>query len=423
MESLYWLGLDWDKGPFFQSKRTKIYRDKAEYLVKKGKAYFCYCTPEEIQSRRQSAQAEGRFFNYDRLCYYLPEEKKKECESEGKSRAVRFLVPDEEIKYEDIIHGPTAVKSENIEDFVLLRRDGLPTYHLSVVVDDMEQGITLILRGDDHISNTPKQILLYKAFGAEVPEFAHMPLILGPDKKKLSKRHGVTSIFELKEKGYFPLAVLNFLAQMSWTPGEEDRIYTLEEMAGKFSLAGLSKNSPVFDYSKLEWFNSRCISQMELQELAFVVKTELEKEELWQEKYEKEEKTWFIRLLDLLKDRSRFSIDFVKRGRPFFSDNFEYEIEAVSKYLKEDILDSLIPKLADDFNSLEEFSSEKIEEVLRRRAEAEGVKAALFIHAVRVLALGMRVSPGIFDVLELLGREKTVKRMAKIAEIRARYLE
>ncbi|UCC40620.1 MAG: glutamate--tRNA ligase [Candidatus Aminicenantes bacterium] len=418
LDGLKWLGLDWDEGPIFQSKRLEIYRQKAEELVQNGHAYYCYCLPEEIQKRKGDALSEGlKYWEYDRLCQRLSKEEKERFENEGRPKAIRFLVPEGEIKYRDLIHGSISVDSKNIEDFVLLRRDRLPTYHLSVVVDDLEGRITHVIRGDDHISNTPKQILLYKAFGFEPPEFAHLALIIGPDKKKLSKRHGVTSVLQFKEDGYFPLAMVNFLAQMSWSPGEEERIYSIEEMIKGFSLDKLSKGSPIFDLTKLEWLNGQLISQMSSGELVSYVKEEFERENLWQDDLENERKEWFLKLLDLLKERSRTIKDFPLRARPYLYDDISYDPEGVEKYLKDEKLEELLPKLESDFEEMEDFSAPHIEEVLRKRAEREGVKAALFIHAVRMLVVGEPVSPGIFNVLELVGKEKTLERINKFKTI------
>ncbi len=420
IDGLKWLGLDWDEGPIFQSKRIGVYRQKAEELVQNGHAYYCYCLPEEIQKRKGEALSEGiKYWEYDRRCFSLADEEKARFKNEGKPRAIRFLVPEGEVKYKDLIHGPISVDNKNIEDFVLLRGDGLPTYHLSVVVDDLDEGITHVIRGDDHISNTPKQILLYKAFDSDPPLFAHLALIIGPDKKKLSKRHGVTSILHYKADGYFPLAIVNFLAQMSWSPGEE-RIYSIEEMIKGFSLEKLSKGSPIFDLVKLEWLNGQLISQMSSEELAHSVREELEKENLWQDELEKERGKWFLKLIDLLKERSRTIKDFARRAKPYLCDDISYDPAGVEKHLKDERLEELLPKLRQDFEGMEDFTASHVEEVLRKRAEREGVKAALFIHAVRMLVVGEPVSPGIFDVLELVGKEKTIERMNKFKIIEVR---
>jgi glutamyl-tRNA synthetase len=411
LDGLKWLGLDWDEGPFTQSERIDVYKEKAEQLVEKGLAYYCFCLPEEIQKRKQEALSKKQYWDYDRRCFRLSGDEKKRFEEEDRPRAIRFLVPEGEIKYRDLIHGAISVESRNIEDFVLLRGDGLPTYHLSVVVDDIEQGITHVIRGDDHITNTPKQILLYRAFESPLPEFAHLALIIGPDKKKLSKRHGVTSVLQFREEGYFPLAMVNFLAQMSWSPGEEERIYSAGEMIQGFSLEKLSKGNPLFDLAKLDWLNGQLISQMKAEELAPYITEELKRENLWKSELAEKRLSWFLKLIDLLKERSRKIKDFAMRARPFLSDDYEFDPVGIEKHLREERLETLLPLLREDFSKMDDFSAERIEEVLRQRAEKEGMKAALFIHALRMLVVGTPVSPGIFDVLELVGKEKTIERI------------
>lgn len=416
IEGLEWLGLDWDEGPIFQSQRLNFYKSKAEELINKEHAYYCYCLPEEIQERKAKTEAAGEYWWYDRRCLHMSEEEKDQFENESRPKAIRFQVPEGEVHYKDMILGPVSVKNETIEDFVLLRSDGFPTYHVSVVADDIDLGITHIIRGADHISNTPKQILLYRAFNAEIPRFAHQSLILGPDKKKLSKRHGATSVIQYREDGFLPVALLNYLAQMSWSPGEE-RIYPIEEMIDKFYLDKRSRGNPVFDLSKLEWLNGQLISQSSTEDLFPLVRQQLIQARLWSDDLGGYRKIWFLKLIDLLKERSRKISDFNDRARPFLSDDFSYEQAAVEKYLQDEQLELILPKLANDFSALENFSQAEIERVLRERAEKEGVKAALLIHAIRVLALGMKVSPGIFKVLELVGKERTIKRMAKYDEI------
>jgi len=405
IKGLQWLGLDWDEGPVFQSKRIPLYQKRAEELVKKGAAYYCYCSPKTGQTPKQWQSRCN--------CFHLSEDEIKKYEQQGRPRAIRFKVPKGKVKFKDMIHGNIITELDNIENFVLLRRDRLPTYHLSVVVDDIDQKITHVIRGDDHISNTPKQILVYQALGADTPRFAHMSLILGKDKKKLSKRHGETSVMEFRDKGFLPLAVLNFLVQMSWVPGRK-RLYSMEEMKDRFYLDRRSRGNPIFDLDKLEWLNGQLISQMKAQKLLPYVKEELKKAGLWKDELENKKRKWFLNLIDLLKARNRRISDFTPRARPFLSDNYPLEEEAAEKYLKDERLKILLPKLNKDFSECRDFSKENIEKIVRQRAEKEGVKAALFIHAIRVIVLGMKVSPGIFEVLELVGKKKTTKRIRSV---------
>jgi len=416
--SMAWLGMDWDEGPYYQSRRLALYRERAEALLEKGHAYRCFCSPEEIAQRKKQGQVVGKFWEYDRRCLNVSSDEASRYISEGRTGAIRFLVPETEIRYKDLLHDEISVKSSTIEDFVLLRSDGLPTYHLSVVVDDIDMGITHVIRGDDHISNTPKQILLYRAFGVKPPKFGHQSLILGKDKKKLSKRHGVTSVLQFKEEGYLPLALFNFLAQMSWAPKEGERIYTVEEMIAKFSLDKRSRGNPVFDKDKLDWLNGQVIKEMSAEALVAYLKDTLKKLKLWKDDLEVERKVWFHKLLDLYKDRRRTKKEFVYSLRPFLSDRFPFEVDGIEKYLMDERLPGLLADLGEDFRGMADFSAQNIEKVLRKRAEKAGVKAAYFIHALRMLVLGMKVSPGIFEVLELIGREKTRQRMRHLGVVK-----
>ncbi|HEK86514.1 MAG: glutamate--tRNA ligase [Candidatus Saccharicenans sp.] len=411
LEALRWVGLDWDEGPIYQSQRLELYRQAARKLVEKGLAYYCFCTPEEIEARRQKTQAQGQHWKYDRRCLKLTESQKEDFRKRGVPAAIRFLVPEGTTQYEDLVHGLISVDNQNLEDFVLLRSDGYPTYHLSVVVDDIDTRITHVIRGDDHISNTPKQILLYQAFGSPVPRFGHLPLILGPDRKKLSKRHGDTSVLHFRDRGYLPLAFFNFMAQLSWSPGQEEKVYSIEEMIREFSLERISKGSPVFDLAKLEWLNSKLINEMPLEELITQLQPWLEKRKLWSESLWREKKSWLEKLVQLIRSRSRTLVDLVEMVAPFICDEVKYEPEAVEKYLTDSRLDVILPRLKEDFAAVSQFTAPELERVLRERAEKEGIKAALLIHGLRVLLLGKAVSPGIFEVIELMGREKTLIRM------------
>ncbi|MBN2244766.1 MAG: glutamate--tRNA ligase, partial [Candidatus Aminicenantes bacterium] len=412
LDGLTWMGIDWDEGPFFQSQRKNTYLEQADKLVERDLAYYCFCTPEDIARRKAAWGKDEKEWKYDRYCLNLSPDEIKNLRLEGKVPAIRFKVPDGEIHYNDLVHGPITVKNTNIEDFVLVRADGTPTYHLSVVVDDILMKITHIIRGDDHISNTPKQILLYMAFRQEPPEFGHHPLILGPDKKKLSKRHGVTSVLQFREEGFLPLALVNYLVQMSWVPDEE-KIFTREEIIKFFSFKKRIRGNPIFDVKKLEWLNGKLISMLPAEDLYVLLKERLKDNGLWYPDLVEERREWFFRLLDLLKERNRTLNDFIPRARPFLSDDYPLDPEGKEKYLSDSRLPRLLQKLVGDFEELEDFSAQAAEQAVRERAAKEEVKAGLFIHAVRMLVLGMPVSPGIFDVLELLGKKKSIERIKK----------
>lgn len=410
LEGLEWLGLKWDEGPFFQSHRLDIYREKAEKLVKEGKAYYCYCLPEEIEERKKKVEAEGKVWMYDRRCLHLSENEKVSLNSRVR-KAIRFIVPPGKTIFKDVIHGELEFDNKNIEDFVLLKSDGYPTYHLSVVVDDIDMGITHVIRGDDHLSNTPKQIMLYNAFNHNTPVFAHLPLILGPDKKKLSKRHGHTSINHFKEMGYHPLAMFNFLARLSWSPGEEKEIYTIEEMIERFSLNSISHNNPIFDLNKLDWLNSKVLSSFPPSSLFEDFREGLKKRSLWKENYSRE---WIENVILLFKERAKTINQLIEDSLPFFEENFEYEREAVEKYLSEEKLSEYIREYIKRLSFIEEFKKENVEHACRKLAEEKGIKASIIIHATRVALTGKKVTPGVFEMMEVLGKEKCIKRLERL---------
>jgi glutamyl-tRNA synthetase len=428
LDGLRWLGLDWDEGPkiggpygpYFQSERFDRHRALAARLVAAGSAYYCYCRPEELKVRRGTAESEGRGWIYDRACLRLTPEEVVARERDRAPRAIRFRVPDGVTTFDDLVHGRIEFDGANIEDFVILRSDNHPTYHLSVVSDDIEMAITHVVRGDDHISNTPKQILLYRAAGAEVPRFAHVPLILGPDKKRLSKRHGATSVMEYARQGYLPEAMVNFLALLGWSPrgaaagqGEDkDReLFTREELASVFGLEGISGGNAVFNPEKLDWFNQQYIARLAPDELARRVKPVLEAAGLWSDDLLGARHAWFFTLLELLKPRVHRLPDFAALSKYFFRETVQYDPAAVEKYLRSDEIAGHLRALDVAFQGLENFDAVSTEDALRATATARGVKAASLIHAVRVAVTGQTVSPGLFDVLALVGCERTHERL------------
>jgi glutamyl-tRNA synthetase len=424
LDGLRWLGLEWDEGPliggehgpYFQSQRVERHRAAADRLVAAGRAYYCYCTPEELKARREAAEQAGGGWVYDRRCLALSADQIGEREREGRPRAVRFRVPEGgATRFDDLVHGPVAFDTAHIEDFVILRSDGLPTYHLSVVCDDREMGITHVIRGDDHLSNTPKHILLYDALGAAAPVFAHVPLRLGPDKKRLRKRHGATSVGEYAANGYLPEAMVNFLALLGWSPGSGDReLFTRDELVEVFSLDGISGGNPVFNPEKLDWFNQQYIMRLAPTDLAERVKPLLQAVGLWQEQFAGARHAWFLAVLDLLRPRTKRLGDFVEQGRFFFGrpgDAIAYEPDAVARHLGPD-MDEHLEALETAFANLPEFDAASTETALRGVAEARGIKAGALIHATRAAVTGRTASPGLFDVLALVGRGDVCERLA-----------
>jgi glutamyl-tRNA synthetase len=317
------------------------------------------------------------------------------------------------------VHGPIKVEHATIEDFVVIRSDGLPTYQLSVVCDDIDMAITHGVRGDDHISNTPKQILLYRAFAATVPAFAHVPLILGPDKKRLSKRHGATSVGEYEAQGILPEAFVNFLALLGWSPGSDEEIFTPDELVARFSLEAISGGHAVFNPEKLEWFSAQHLARLPMDALIARVRPGLEKAGLWSEALAGQRRAWFARVLALLVPRAKRLGDFVAQLRPFLGEVTTYDPAAVEKHLAAPGLARHVTALADAYDALESFDEASTEATLRVTAEATGVKFGALVHATRLAVTGRAVSPGLFETVVLIGRPAVVQRLRQLA----RFLE
>ena len=425
VDGLRWLGLDWDEGPdiggphapYFQSERIGTYRAMAERLVARGDAYYCYCGTEAIQEKRQAAEAAGGGWVYDRTCCALTTEEVAAREAAGAPRAIRFKVPPGQTSFSDLVRGSITFDNANIEDFVVLRSDRQPTYHLSVVADDVEMGISHVVRGDDHISNTPKQVLLYRAFGAEPPKFAHVPLILGPDRKRLSKRHGATSVMEYQRLGYLPEAMVNFLSLLGWSPGDDREVLTREELIAAFALEGISGGNAVFNADKLDWFNQQHIARLPIAALASRVEPFLREAGIWRGELADAEQDWFLRVLALVRPRVRKLDQFVEELRPFLADKVSYDDSAVAKHLLKPDVRTAMTALPDTLAGVEPFTEGALEPALRALAEANGVKAAALIHATRVAVTGRAVSPGLFEVLELLGRDRVSARVKSALQL------
>ncbi len=419
VDGLRWLGLDWDEGPdiggpyapYFQSQRLDRARALAEQLVDGGRAYYCYCTAETLQRKRQAGEAAEGGWVYDRTCCSLSAEEIATREARATPRAIRFKVPAGTTSFTDLVHGPISFDNAHIEDFVVLRSDRQPTYHLSVVADDMDMKITHVVRGDDHISNTPKQVLLYAAFGVSHPEFAHVPLILGPDKKRLSKRHGATSVMEYQRLGYVPEAMVNFLALLGWSPGDDRELFTRDELIAAFTLEGISGGNAVFNPEKLDWFNQQHILRLPVEELARRLEPILREAGLWTSESGGERGEWFLRLLELIRPRVKKLDQFVEELRPFLQRDVHYDPSAVAKHLNNIEVNDALASFADAIPRLVPFTSGALESALRTLAESRGVKAAALIHAARVAVTGRAVSPGLFDVLELMGPERVTARV------------
>ncbi len=419
LTGMRWLGLNWDEGPFYQSQRLDLYRATAEKLLASGHAYHCFCTKAELEQRRAEAAAAGRPPMYDRRCRSIERSVATGRKAAGEACAVRFAVPDGgTTSFEDAVFGRVEFANAEIEDFVLLRSDGIPTYHLSVVADDLDMRLTHIIRGADHISNTPKQVLQYRALGAELPVFAHVPLILGPDKTRLSKRHGATSVIAYKDMGIVPEAFRNFLALLGWTPGSEHKdkeIFSSDDLIQLFSLDGISKSNAVFNNDKLAWYNTEYIRAYDAKNLLPLIEEEWKVFNFTPERGPEE----ILSTIELLKPRARNLKDFATTFRAYFSDSFEFEPAAVAKFLKDDATRSLLVELGKRYEQAPEFTEYWAEQILRSFADESGVKAGVLINGARVALTGQAVAPSLFAVMGALGKARVVNRLSGAGKISA----
>jgi len=413
LDGLGWLGLVWDEGPFFQADGLARHQSDARRLLQAGSAYRCFCGPGALEARREAAGGDPRETRYDRHCLlHVSAEESDGRAAAGGSFALRFRVPEGATAWTDAVYGAIEFANAEIEDFVILRSDGTPIYNMAVVSDDVAMGITHVIRGDDHVSNTPKQILIYDALGAALPEFAHLPMILGADGKRLSKRHGATAVGEYRAQGILAEAMTNFLALLGWSPGTEEEIFTMAELVERFSLEAVNRKSAVFDPRKLWWLNGQHIARRPASALLEDIGPRMVRAGLLSEDALAAHAAWFHDLIELLKPRARTLDDIVAQSAPYLHEDFEYEREAVDKHWSDRAvararLGALRAGLAD----LAGWNEDALETAIRERAAALGVGAGKLIHPLRVALLGMAVSPGIFEVAALLGRERVLARI------------
>jgi glutamyl-tRNA synthetase len=426
LEGLKWLGIEWDEGPIFQSQRLDLYRAATERLLASGAAFGCYCKPaaysggdaaaggSEAQEGEGDEEGPKLQKNIACPCRDLSEEERTAKEKAGVARAVRFRVPRTgATQFEDAVFGPREVQNLEIEDFVLLRSNGLPTYQLSVVVDDIDMRITHVIRGADHLSNTPKQALLYRALGVAPPIFAHVPLILGPDRTRLSKRHGATSVGSYAEEGFLPEAFRNFLALLGWSPGEDTEFLRTGELIERFALTGVSRTNAVFDRAKLEWFNTQYLQKPPVDYVLPYVEAQLRRAGLWDGSQASSDRAWFATAVELIRSRTRLLGDFTTWARAFFTDDFDYELEAREKFWKDERLPGMLEKLADALDALPDWNHDACDGASRGVAAAEGVKAGLLINATRVAIVGRAVAPPLFETMVVLGKQRVVARLRR----------
>ncbi len=424
LDSLKWLGLDWDEGPgksaddsmYYQTKRLAVYHKHAEKLIAEGKAYKCFCTKEELDAERKKAEAEKRAFKYDSRCSLLTPEQVKAKEEAGMPYTVRLKVPkDGEVIVEDMIRGDVKTANSVLDDMIILRADGMPIYNFVVVVDDADMGITHVIRGEDHLSNTPKQIHMYKALGYQVPKFAHIPLILGRDKSKLSKRHGETAVLNYRKMGYLKEAMVNYLAFLGWSPESGKDIMAMEELIAEFDLARVHKAGAMFDDQKLQWMNGMYIRKKSTDELTDICVPHLiaagyitEAEAVSRREYLKKVTAVQQEKLKLINEIAGLSSYFFTEEAPLTDDAKKvWEKNAEERVKTLEVLLKIIEETGTDDKA-------KVEERVRLDMEAAGIKSKVYMHVIRVAVSGCTQGPGLFDVIELVGKERCIKRIKSL---------
>lgn len=417
VETLRWAGLEFDEGParegkfgpYIQSLRIELYREHAAMLLKEKKAYRCFCTPERLEEMRKQQEKMRIPPKYDRRCLRLSESETQNNLNSHVPFVVRMKVPEATtITFHDVVRGKVEFHSDRIDDQVLLKSDGFPTYHLANVVDDHFMEISHVIRGEEWLSSTPKHVLLYEYLGWPLPGFAHLPLLLNPDKSKLSKRQGDVAVEEYRAKGYLPQALVNFVALLGWNPGDNREVFQIDDLVGEFSLERVGKSGAVFNLDKLNWINQKHVRRLDDDKLAEMLRPLLAKAG-----WRSASPDYLKRVIRLMKERLTFVNDVITFGSYFFDDSFPYDEKAVkSNWTSES--PSHLTALLERIEKMDSLTPASAEEVLRQTAEAVGVNAGKIIHAVRLALTGMAVGPGLFELMDVLGKEKVVQRLKRV---------
>ncbi len=407
LSAMEWLGLEYDEGPYHQSQRYELYRAAAERLIAEGKAYRAFETPEELDAERKRAEAAGRSYRYSGAGREIARDESERRARAGERFVVRLKMPAETIVVDDLIRGRVEFPAEALDDFVLVRSDGHPLYHFSVCVDDVDMRITHVLRGDDHLANTPKHVALFRALGAPIPHFAHLGMILGTDRKKLSKRHGAAAVEEWRDEGILPEALFNFLALLGWAPGGDREILTREEMEREFSLEHVGASPSVFDPEKLLWMNAQYMTRMPAEEL-------LARSALYATAGVPE-REMAMKAIELHRTRARTTIEMGRALSMYADDPSDYDADGMKKQVKPET-PALLEKLLARYEAVEDWKTESLEAALRAVAEEAGVSAGKLIHPTRLALTGVTVGAPLFDVVALLGKETSLRRLRKFLE-------
>ncbi len=432
IEGLKWLGITWDEGPYFQSRFINEHLEAAQKLLESGHAYKCFCTKEKLETKRQAAMEQKSDIKYDGTCRHLTPEVVAEKEAAGIPYTIRMKVSRGKgsVSFEDIVYGKIEYKYEDIEDFVIVRSNGQPLYLLSNTVDDIRDRITHVIRGQDGLSNAHRQILIYEALGAPIPQFAHMSLTLDPKKAKISKRrHGeLVAVHFYREHGFLPWAFLNFLVLLGWATHESREIFSREELIEAFSLQGISRVNSIFNVKigdpkfftdpKAISINAHYLRNLPVGEIEPYVRAELEKEGIWDPEYEGDKRQWFLDTIVLIRSRFHVTTDFGTRGRAYFSEDYSIEPKALKKnILKHEKLKEWFPVMADRLHAIKKFTVEETENTIRVMAEELGIKVGILTNGIRAVVTGQLAGPGLFDVLVAVGQNRVVERLRKAVEL------
>jgi glutamyl-tRNA synthetase len=404
LDAMTWLGMDWDEGPFYQTERVSLYREAAEKLLKEGKAYRCFCTPEELETKREAAMKAGIKPKYDRACLG------RTSFPPGRPSVIRFFSPEEgKTVVEDLIQGRVEFDNTELDDLIILRSDGLPTYNFSVVVDDATMDITHVIRGNDHLNNTPRQIQIYQALGYPIPQFGHVSMILGPDKKKLSKRHGAQSVMQYKTMGYLPQAVVNYLVRLGWSYGDQEE-FTREELIEKFSLEAVGRSAAAINPGKLDWLNSQYIKKIELEELVQRVRPFIEAKG-----YSNLDPDRLRKAISSLRERVKTLVEMADLSEFYFSEEITYDEKAAGKFLNPETM-PMIEQVITFLSNESILGKENAHRLIQQLAETRGEPLVKIAQPVRVALTGRMVSPPIDEVMEVLGKESVIKRLRRAIE-------
>lgn len=411
-ESMRWLGLNWDEGPHYQSKRLEIYTGEAERLISEKKAYRCYCSSDDLDQGREAAREEKKAYLYPGTCRNLSSHQEISYHQAGVNPVIRLTTPDSgETLVEDEIRGKVSFDNTNLDDFIIIKSNGLPTYNFASIVDDMKMGITDVIRGEEHLSNTPRQLLCANALGYQVPRFAHVPMILAPDRSKLSKRHGATAVEEFMREGYLPEALVNYMALLGWSPGDDQELFNLDDLINNFSLKRVNKTAAVYDTNKLAWINSHYIRTYNPDKLAEVAKPFFRDNNLIHDDLSEQENEFYKKVIQTVKERAKTLVELAEVSEYFFSRHYSYDQKGIKKHFTQEAVPDLLIRLTDELRMLESFNSKNAEILFCKTAEDLGISIGQLIQPVRLAVTGRTGGPGLFEILDLLGKDETIIRL------------